>query len=211
MSFFETVRNKVSAETAAIKYAGVKTVRRGRRMWAVCPLHGDLNPSMVFYDDGGRFFCFGCAKSGDASDFVSMYYGIPVLDAAKLIAADFGICEERLTGKEIERERELKNFSGALSGSIRYCDDALAAALRFWRFVKIRFSPGMCGGEFADLFAKACRLLPEMEYLDEEFRNADPEDQARMIIEYQKEFDAWHTRFMPGGEAWDDFSITKER
>lgn len=203
MSVFESVREHVSAEAAAIKYAGVRPVRRGKRTWALCPLHSDKNPSMLFQDDSGRFRCFGCGKSGDAADFVSLYYGIPAREAARLIAEDFGILERRETIAETRRKRELQQFDDSLSDIIRYCDDAIAATIRFWRFVKIRFSPKMPDAEFTDLFAKACRLLPEFEDLDERFRSAEPLEQAKIILEYQKEFAEWYAKFMPGGEAWD--------
>lgn len=36
----------------------------------VCPFHDDLNPSMIVNLEKGKWFCFGCNKSGDAFDFV---------------------------------------------------------------------------------------------------------------------------------------------
>lgn len=38
----------------------------------VCPFHKDLNPSMKIDLNEGKFFCFGCAASGDAYNFVQM-------------------------------------------------------------------------------------------------------------------------------------------
>jgi len=36
----------------------------------VCPFHEDYNPSMIVNLHDGKFFCFGCNKSGNAYDFV---------------------------------------------------------------------------------------------------------------------------------------------
>lgn len=36
----------------------------------VCPFHEDVNPSMLIDFEEGRWFCFGCQRSGDAKDFV---------------------------------------------------------------------------------------------------------------------------------------------
>lgn len=36
----------------------------------VCPFHNDLNPSMIVDINTGKYFCFGCAASGDAFNFV---------------------------------------------------------------------------------------------------------------------------------------------
>lgn len=36
----------------------------------ICPLHNDINPSMIIDLAEGRFFCFGCQESGDAFKLV---------------------------------------------------------------------------------------------------------------------------------------------
>lgn len=36
----------------------------------VCPFHNDLNPSMIVNLDKGKWFCFGCNRTGNAFDFV---------------------------------------------------------------------------------------------------------------------------------------------
>lgn len=53
----------------------------------VCPFHADQNPSMLVDLSGGRWFCFGCQKSGDAQGFVRLvekqYHGLNDLQAYK--------------------------------------------------------------------------------------------------------------------------------
>lgn len=36
----------------------------------ICPFHKDVNPSLICDFDNGRWFCFGCNKSGDSLNFV---------------------------------------------------------------------------------------------------------------------------------------------
>lgn len=36
----------------------------------ICPLHEDINPSMIVNLDTGRWYCFGCNESGDAPGMV---------------------------------------------------------------------------------------------------------------------------------------------
>lgn len=36
----------------------------------ICPFHKDVNPSMLIDFEEGKWFCFGCQRSGDAKDFV---------------------------------------------------------------------------------------------------------------------------------------------
>ena len=37
----------------------------------ICPFHDDVNPSVIIDLQEGRWYCFGCGKSGDARKFVS--------------------------------------------------------------------------------------------------------------------------------------------
>ena len=53
-----------------------------------CPFHGGNTPNMRISD---RYYCFDCRASGDVIDFVATYLGVGKLEAAKLIANDFGI------------------------------------------------------------------------------------------------------------------------
>lgn len=53
-----------------------------------CPFHSGNAPNMRISD---RYYCFDCRASGDVIDFVAAYLSVDKLEAAKLIANDFGI------------------------------------------------------------------------------------------------------------------------
>lgn len=53
-----------------------------------CPFHGGNTPNMRISD---RYYCFDCRATGDVIDFVAAYFAVDKLEAAKLIANDFGI------------------------------------------------------------------------------------------------------------------------
>lgn len=53
-----------------------------------CPFHEGNVPNMRISD---RYYCFDCRASGDVIDFVAAYLAVDKLEAAKLIANDFGI------------------------------------------------------------------------------------------------------------------------
>ena len=36
----------------------------------VCPFHKDVNPSLIINLEEGKWYCFGCGRSGNALDFV---------------------------------------------------------------------------------------------------------------------------------------------
>ena len=82
-SIFDAIRGRVTALDAAQQY-GI-TVRRGM---ARCPFHGDRTPSMKL---DARFHCFGCQADGDAVDFTARLFGLTPINAAKKLAADFGV------------------------------------------------------------------------------------------------------------------------
>ena len=72
MNVFEAVKGNVTTRQAAELY-GIPVNRHGM---AVCPFHNDKNPSMKV---DKRFHCFACQADGDAVDFVSRLFGLPVL------------------------------------------------------------------------------------------------------------------------------------
>ncbi len=84
MNVFDAVKPMVTTKQAAEMY-GIRVKRNGM---AVCPFHNDKNPSMKV---DRRFHCFACQADGDAIDFVSKLFGLPVRDAAIKLADDFGI------------------------------------------------------------------------------------------------------------------------
>ena len=53
-----------------------------------CPFHSGNAPNMRVND---RYYCYDCLASGDVIDFVAAYLTVNKLEAAKLIANDFGI------------------------------------------------------------------------------------------------------------------------
>ena len=53
-----------------------------------CPFHSGNTPDMRISD---RYYCFDCRASGDVIDFVAAYLSVDKLEAAKLIANDFGV------------------------------------------------------------------------------------------------------------------------
>jgi len=49
-------------------------IRRGKNI--VCQFHNDDKPSFSVYDNGTRWKCFGCGKSGDVLEFVHLVTGM---------------------------------------------------------------------------------------------------------------------------------------
>ena len=85
LNIFETVKQSVGLRQAASFY-GLK-IRKNSQ--ALCPFHPDRHPSMQLYDD--HYYCFACGAHGDVIDLTAGLFDLQPLDAAKKLAADFGI------------------------------------------------------------------------------------------------------------------------
>lgn len=117
---FEAVRH-ISAREAAER-AGISLIQRGGKCWARCPLHGEKTPSLRLYDEPERgFYCFGCHRGGDSVKLYSELFKLSPLDAAKALAAAFGIAVDRSVPKP---QPTVYNLRRALK---KYRADYLAA------------------------------------------------------------------------------------
>lgn len=65
----------------------------GNRFVAPCPFHQETKPSFNVTPDG-RFYCFGCQKSGDIFTFWMEYHGVSFRDALEQLAAEAGVSLE---------------------------------------------------------------------------------------------------------------------
>lgn len=88
-ALFDAVRG-ISAIDAAER-AGIPLVRKGGNMWCCCPLHGEKTPSLKFYEGDRGWTCFGCHKGGDAVKLYEELYRVEPVEAARMLAAAFGI------------------------------------------------------------------------------------------------------------------------
>lgn len=69
---------------------------------ACCPFHEEHTASFKIFDEGQKWKCFGCGKSGDLIDLVAEVSGISNDEAIKFLAKDLDIKqEERAPSKKI--------------------------------------------------------------------------------------------------------------
>lgn len=86
-ALFDAVRQHVTAEDAA-RFYGLHVNSRHK---AICPWHNDRHPSLSFDPRTGRCMCFSCNHGGDAVDITAVLLNLPALEAAQMIAHDFGL------------------------------------------------------------------------------------------------------------------------
>lgn len=102
----EQVKSRLSSRAVAEAYGHYPN----RAGFILCPFHGEKTASLKFFDDTGRWKCFGCNAGGDCIDFVRLLFGLNVSAAILRLNSDFnlGLTAGRPDPREtarIERER----------------------------------------------------------------------------------------------------------
>jgi hypothetical protein len=107
MSTYSIARNEsIFKEVAEIPAIDVYKAFCGgevRKNKAPCPFHSENSPSFHIYENS--FYCFGCGWGGDNTAFVAKLLNLRPIDAAKALAAQFGI---PVSSKPLTRRQRLK-------------------------------------------------------------------------------------------------------
>ncbi len=88
---FNEIKRNINILAVIERYSGLKLERKGRNFKSLCPFHPEKTPSFTVDPGKSLFFCFGCGVGGDAVTFVAQIYGLTPIEAAKMIASDFGL------------------------------------------------------------------------------------------------------------------------
>ena len=89
MNLFDTVKAAVTPRMAAERYG--LPIKQGNMSAAHFTMTG--HPAMKLNED--YFYCFGCGASGDVIDLAARLFGLSGYEAAKKLAADFGIAGQK--------------------------------------------------------------------------------------------------------------------
>ena len=175
MNLFEAVKAAVTPRMAAERYG--LPVRQG--IMVCCPFHNDRTPSMKLNED--YFYCFGCGASGDVIDLVARLFNLSSYDAAKKLAADFGIAEQKPSvlaklkrGKtQVESERHcfrvLRDYFGILQDWKDHCAPQSPEDIIDPRYVE------------------ACHMLERIENMLDILTYGTPQERAEVVADLQKD------------------------
>ena len=119
MNVFGAVKTNSNTREAAERY-GVEVNRHGK---ALCPFHNDRHPSLFVDDD--HYHCYACGEHGDVIDFTSKLYGLSLHDAAKKLAYDFGITQDKPPTKAMQEKQNRKSEAQRLRENEKLCFSAL--------------------------------------------------------------------------------------
>lgn len=159
---FLRTRELVPMEQAAQRY-GFPIDRQGR---IHCPFHDDQTPSLRIYPGARGWWCFVCNEGGSVIDFVAKLYGLPPLEAAKKLDADFhlGLADAPPPSRMVLRKREHERLMRERARA-REEADALAHVVSAR---ELRFAPAPPGSVPRDdpRWGRYAARLGELDYLD---------------------------------------------
>ena len=160
----------------AAEYYGLEV---NRDNMVCCPFHADRTPSMKLNED--YFYCFGCGTSGDVIDLAARLFGLSGYDAAKKLAADFGIAGQKPSilaklqrgNSQAETERE----------SFRVLQDYLRI-LQDW---KEHCAPQSPEDAIDPRYAEACHMLERIGNMLDILACGTPQERAEVVADLQKD------------------------
>lgn len=84
----ELIKQRISIVDLIGRYIPLRQM--GNRFVAPCPFHQETKHSFNVTPDG-RFYCFGCQKSGDIFTFMMEYHGLSFRDALEQLSQEAGV------------------------------------------------------------------------------------------------------------------------
>ncbi len=181
MNVFESVKQAVTAREAAEHY-GIEVNRAGM---CLCPFHAERTPSMKLDE---RFHCFGCGADGSVIDFAAMLFEITPLEAAKKLAAEFGISydnkppdikQRRLV---IKRRNDLNTLDIAENKCWRVFRDYYSALSDY----RVKYAPKNPVEQPDKRFVESLKNLDFIGYLLDILIYGDAVEKADLMINYGK-------------------------
>lgn len=175
MNQFETVKAAVTPRMAAERYG--LPIQQGSMV--CCPFHADRTPSMKLNED--YFYCFGCGASGDVIDLAARLFNLTSLQAAKKLAADFGI-----TGQKPSILAKLQ-LGKSQAETERRCFRVLGDYLQILQDWKENCAPQSPEESIDPRYAEACHMLERIENMLDILACGTPQERAEVVADLQKD------------------------
>ena len=175
MNLFEAVKAAVTPRMAAERY-GLPIQQGGM---VCCPFHADRTPSMKLNED--YFYCFGCGASGDVIDLAARLFNLSGYDAAKKLATDFGMTEQKpFILAKLQR-------GASQAEAERRCFRVLEDYLRILQDWKAHCAPQSPEDSIDPRYAEACHMLERIENMLDILACGTPKERAEVVADLQKD------------------------
>ena len=196
---FDTLKAHITVPQAAAHY-GVKVDRSGM---CRCPFHPDKTPSMKINET--YYYCFGCHATGDVIDFTARLFDLSPINAARKLAADFGIDPNTPVSAAVA----LPRIRQEESRRERHCASVLIEYERLLKSRQRRFAPAQPSEEWDDRFVSASHALPQVSYMIDCLYDADSvirKDTAEFLLDdgTLRSIERWNTAHREGMDAHDE-------
>lgn len=175
MTIFEAVKTTVAPRMAA-EHFGLSVSRNGM---ACCPFHADRTPSMKLNED--YFYCFGCGASGDVIDLAARLFSLSGYDAAKKLAADFGIA-----GQKPSILAKLQRGKSQAEAE-RRCFRVLGDYLQILQDWKENCAPQSPEDAIDPRYAESCHMLERIGNMLDILACGTPQERAEVVADLQKD------------------------
>ena len=175
MNLFDTVKAAVTPHMAAERYG--LPVRQGNMV--CCPFHADRTPSMKLNED--YFYCFGCGAHGDVIALTAQLFDLPPAEAAKKLAADFGITEQKPS--ILAKLQRGKSQAETERQSFRVLQDYLRI-LQDW---KTNCAPQSPEDSIDPRYAEACHMLERIGNMLDILAFGTPQERGEVVADLQKD------------------------
>lgn len=175
MNLFDTVKAAVTPRMAAERYG--LPIQQGSM--TRCPFHADRTPSMKLNEV--YFYCFGCGASGDVIDLAAKLFGLSGYEAAKKLAADFGIAEQKPS--ILARLQRGKSQAEAERRCFRVLGDYLHI-LQDW---KMNCAPQSPEESIDPRYAEGCHMLERIGNMLDILAFGTPQERGEVVADLQKD------------------------
>ena len=175
MNLFDTVKAAVQPRMAAERYG--LPIQQGSMV--CCLFHADRTPSMKLNEE--YFCCFGCGASGDVIDLAARLFGLSGYDAAKKLAADFGI-----TGQKPSILARLQRGNSQVETE-RRCLRVLGDYLQILQDWKTNCAPQSPEDAIDPRYAEACYMLEHIGNMLDILACGTPQERAEVVADLQKD------------------------
>ena len=175
MNLFETVKAAVTPRMAAERYR--LPIQQGSMV--CCPFHADRTPSMKLNEV--YFYCFGCGAHGDVIALTAQLFDLPPVEAAKKLAADFGI-----TGQKPSILAKLQRGKSQAETE-RRCFRVLGDYLRILQDWKTNCAPQSPEDAIDPRYAEACHMLERIGNMLDILACGTPQERAEVVADLQKD------------------------
>ena len=175
MNLFDTVKAAVQPRMAAERYG--LPIQQGSMV--CCPFHADRTPSMKLNED--YFYCFGCGAHGDVIALTAQLFDLPPAEAAKKLAADFGIA-----GQKPSILAKLQRWKSQ-EETERRCFRVLEDYLRILQDWKTNCAPQSPEDAIDPRYAEACHMLERIGNMLDILACGTPQERAEVVVDLQKD------------------------